>query len=89
MTEAQRESSAEVEKGADKGQEYADNEECAEFAERIHQTKSKSGMRAESKSGEQQLSGSLRVQKVGFRSRREACTTRGAGVPELGLLNIY
>jgi hypothetical protein len=51
--EVQREFSAEVQKSADEGKECTHKEECAaEFAEGIHQTKSKSGMRAESKSGE-------------------------------------
>jgi hypothetical protein len=53
-SETKREFSAEVQKSANEDQQYTNSEECpAEFAERIHQTKSKSGMRAESKSDEQ------------------------------------
>jgi hypothetical protein len=51
--EAQREFSAEIEKGAEQHKKTTEKkEDAAEFAERIHQTKSKSGMRAESKRGE-------------------------------------
>jgi hypothetical protein len=57
-SETKREFSAEIEEGAQQHKKTTEKkEDAAEFAERIHQTKSKSGMRAESKSDEQRAVG--------------------------------
>jgi hypothetical protein len=87
--ETKREFSAEIEKSAGKGQERANNEEsAAEFAERIHPTKSKSRVRGESKSSEPQVAARLEDGSFGLEADWKAALREGFA-PELNLSNIY